>query len=301
MTSVIIDTDPGLDDAIAMLFALNSPEFNILGVTTVAGNIGLDTTTRNAGRLLALLDRSDIPVIPGAIAPIHRTPITELAIHGPDGLGGVVLPEPGVPPLARNAADWMAETLLAAPEGSIDILALGPLTNLAQLLFDHPAAARRIGRVVAMGGTIDEQGNAGPFAEFNLAADPEAADMLLRSGVPVTLIPLDVTRQVRADPGFVNRLRAANTRASIAAAELITAYFDATIGRSSRPLHDPCVMLYALRPDLFGTETRALAVRNSSHDEPGALYQHLSTLPCTIALTVNAPAVLKRLALGLSR
>ncbi|MFN3550115.1 MAG: nucleoside hydrolase, partial [Mesorhizobium sp.] len=146
---VIIDTDPGIDDAVAILAALASPEFELLGITTVAGNIGIATTTRNAGRILALARRGDVPVIAGAAGPLARKGFDVADIHGDDGLGGVAFPEPAVPPRSHHAALWLAETLMAHPAGAIDILALGPLTNLARLVADAPEAARRIGRIVA--------------------------------------------------------------------------------------------------------------------------------------------------------
>ena len=178
----IIDTDPGLDDAIAILYALRSPAFNVLGLTTVAGNIGLATTTRNAARLLTLADRPDVPVIAGAEKPLKRPALDVAAhIHGIDGVGGVPLPEP-VAEAQEGAVDWMAEQLAQAPEGTIDLLALGPLTNIATLIEQHPAQARRIRRLIAMGGAVATHGNVGDRTEFNFAADPEAANMVLSAG-----------------------------------------------------------------------------------------------------------------------
>ncbi|MET0741982.1 MAG: nucleoside hydrolase, partial [Microvirga sp.] len=194
----VIDTDPGIDDAIAILFALASPEFAIAGITTVGGNIGLASTTRNAGRLLALSGRRDIAVVPGAASPLLRPAPSPLAMHGDDGLGGIPLPEPSAPPQAGSAAAWLGALLQDNPAGTIQILALGPLTNVALLLRDHPAAAARIGRIIAMGGTVREPGNAGPHSEFNFASDPEAAAMVVGAGLPLTIVPLDVTRRVRA-------------------------------------------------------------------------------------------------------
>jgi PAS domain S-box-containing protein len=167
----VIDTDPGIDDAVAILFALRSGLFDIRGITTVAGNLGIETTTRNAGRILALAGRKDIPVVPGAERALSRNGFDSRDVHGDDGLGGVTFPEPLAPPLSVPAHEWLAKTLLAEPAGALDVLALGPLTNIALLATTAPEAARRIRRLVAMGGAVDEPGNVGPRAEFNLAAE----------------------------------------------------------------------------------------------------------------------------------
>jgi purine nucleosidase len=302
LRAVIIDTDPGIDDAVAILAALASPEFDVLGITTVAGNIGLATTTRNAGRILALARRSDVPVIAGAAGPLARTGFDVAEIHGDDGLGGVGFPEPATPPRPGPAAIWLAETLMAQPAGAVDILALGPLTNLAQLLADDPQAARRIGRIIAMGGAIREHGNVGPRSEFNLAADPEAAEAVLAAGLPLTLIPLDVTRKVRADRASVESLRGAGTAAARASADLIAAYFQTTTGGESRPLHDPCVMLFAMAPQLFGCEDMSLSVDCGETRDAGSLEPATDgRRPVSVAMTVDGGAALSLLAGRLTR
>lgn len=267
----VIDTDPGIDDAVAILYALSSPAFDIVGLTTVAGNIGIETTTRNAGRILALAGRMDIPVIAGAAGPLTRPGMDTLDIHGGDGLGGVTFPEPARPPL-DGAVEWLADLLEREPEGSVDVLALGPLTNIALLVSERPHAARRMRRLIAMGGAVDEPGNVGPKAEFNIAADPEAADIVFLAGLPTVLVPLDVTRRVRATHGYTAALRESGRREAVACAELIDAYFQSTGGGESRPLHDPCVMLYAERPDLFGLERLPLGVDLGEAPEAGALF-----------------------------
>ncbi|MEJ1160040.1 nucleoside hydrolase [Prosthecomicrobium sp. N25] len=269
--TVVIDTDPGIDDAIAILTALASDAFAVAGILTVAGNIGIDKTTRNAGRLVTHARRADLPVVAGAAAPLSRAARLATEVHGEDGLGGVALPEASRPPLTASAVPWLADLLDGAPAGSVDVLALGPLTNLAQLLRARPRAAARIGRVIAMGGAVHEPGNVGPRAEFNMAADPEAADTVFRSGLRVTLVPLDVTRRVRADLAWTEALAGAGTASATLAAALIRAYFDRTHGAGSRPLHDPCVMLLALAPELFETRNLPLAVDLGSGPDAGAL------------------------------
>ena len=295
--SVVIDTDPGLDDAVAILFALASPAFEVLGLTTVSGNIGLATVTRNAGRILALAGRADIPVIAGAAAPLARQGFDTVEIHGDDGLGGVAFPEPDANAPVRDSAPlWLAETLIRHPVGSVDILALGPLSNVARLVAEHPHAAGRVGRIIAMGGAIEERGNIGPHSEFNLAADPEAADIVLRAGLPLVLIPLDVTRKVRATRAYLDRLRASGRPSAQAAADVIEAYFQSTTGGTSRPLHDPCVMLYAERPDLFGLDDFALTVDLGDGVDAGALLRGEEGPSVKVAMRVDAEAALDLLA-----
>jgi len=302
--AIVIDTDPGLDDAVAILYALSRPDaFDLRGVTTVAGNIGLDRTTRNAGSLLALMARGDVPVIAGADRPLSRPGIDETRIHGADGLGGVALPAP-LAPAGRGAPGWLAGLLQAEPPGTLDLLCLGPLTNLAHLLADHPAAARRLRRVIAMGGAVDERGNVGPRAEFNIASDPEAAAAVFAAGLDLTLIPLDVTRRVRAARADLARMASAGVAAASAAA-LIAAYFDTTEGiaqgADSRPLHDPCVMLLATDPGLFRCETLRLRVDCMAPPDAGALIRDPAGHPVRVAMGVDGPAALAALTAGLMR
>jgi inosine-uridine nucleoside N-ribohydrolase len=292
----VIDTDPGIDDAIGILLALVSPEFSIAGITTVAGNIGIEATTRNAGRLLAFAGRDGIPVFRGAAAPLSRPSPEPLNLHGEDGIGGVVLPDPARLPESQPAVEWLAGLLLAQPSGTVDVLALGPLTNLAQLILERPKAAKRIGRIVAMGGAIHERGNVGPRSEFNLWADPEAAAAVLGSGLPFVLVPLDVTRRVRVTRDFTEALAASGKPAAAMVSRLIEAYFEATTNRESRPLHDPCVMLYALAPDLFQVESLRLSVSTSFTDEAGALSVDETGAVVHVAMGVDAPAALGLLA-----
>lgn len=291
---VIIDTDPGLDDAVAILFALASGHFDVLGLTTVAGNIGLERTTANAGGLLAVMGRSDIPVISGASRAMLRDNIDAIVVHGDDGLRGVALPQP-LAPQQTDAVAWMARTLHDAPSGSIDLLALGPLTNIARLVSEHPQAAGRIGRLIAMGGTIEEPGNVGPGSEFNFASDPEAASIVLRSDIRTTIVPLDVTRKVRVDRNYVEALR--GSPAGDTAADMLLAYLQDD--RRSRPLHDPCVMLLALAPHLFETELYRLSVNLGDDADAGALVKRDSGSLVDVAMRVDLRGVLELLASGL--
>ncbi|WP_417598818.1 nucleoside hydrolase [Pararhodobacter oceanensis] len=295
---VIIDTDPGLDDAVGILYALAEPRFAVEGVTAVAGNIGITTTTRNAGSLLAAMGRADVGYAAGAAGPLAGAAINEEAIHGADGMGGVTLPAPLRAPEAMDATAFLAARLMEAPTGALTLLALGPLTNLALLARQAPEAYARISRIIAMGGTIHERGNMGPYAEFNMAADPLAAQEVFVGPVPITLIPLDVTRRLRATPDDLDRLAASSTTAATLSADLIRAYFTGNTERSSRPLHDPCVMLMALEPALFGTDQMRLRVDCETH--PGRLIPTEDGARIEVAMRIDAPKALDALWAGLS-
>ncbi|KRB01109.1 hypothetical protein ASD83_06160 [Devosia sp. Root685] len=291
---VIIDTDPGLDDALAILFALGCGKFDVLGLTTIAGNIGLERTTANAGGLLAVMGRGDIPVVRGTDIPLTRELQDLVAIvHGADGLKGVMLPEPLAAPL-DDAPGWIARVLAEADPGSVDILALGPLTNVAHVLTEHPEVADRIGEIIVMGGTIHEPGNSGPNSEFNFASDPEAASVVIGSSAKVTIIPLDVTRKVRAQADYVEALP--DTPHGRLARELLTAYLQD--GRQSRPLHDPCVMLVALDPSLFKIENMKLDIDLGDDPDAGRLLVDRRGKLVDVALGVDTERALALLRTG---
>lgn len=275
----------------AVLYALRSPAFDVLGLTTVAGNIGLPTTTTNAAKLLTLAGRA-LPVHAGADRPLARTGFGASDIHGADGLGGVPLPAPQITP-QPGAVDWIATTLEAQDPGTVDLFTLGPLTNLAHLLENHPQSTRRLRRVIAMGGAVDERGNVGPRAEFNIAADPEAAARVFAADLPLTLIPLDVTRRVRASTSDTAALAQARDADARTVGALIDAYFLTTDGGDSRPLHDPCVMLFAESPALFSCETRHLDVETSTGPDAGALIP--GPYAIEVAMGVDGPAALAHL------
>ncbi len=285
---VLIDTDPGLDDAVAILFALSVERFAVEAITAVAGNIGITTTTRNVGRLLAVMGRADIPYSAGASRPLGGDGRDEAAIHGADGLGGVALPAPLAPADERGALALLADRLQAVPPGTLTVLTLGPLTNLGQLARDMPDVYGRIDRIIAMGGTVDEPGNAGPLAEFNMAADPVAAQLVFDADVAVTLIPLDVTRRLRATAPDLDRLSAFPGPAARYAADLVRAYFAERADRRSRPLHDPCVMLMALAPHLFDTQTMRMVVDGHAH--PGRLVPDPDGPALEVAMSIDAIA-----------
>ncbi|MCP8938013.1 nucleoside hydrolase [Alsobacter sp. SYSU M60028] len=302
---VIIDTDPGLDDALALFLAFRSPELDVRGVVTVAGNIGIDHTTRNARALLRVAGREDVPVVRGAARPFAREPFHAPGIHGEDGLGGIDVPEPRAPEHPAAALDWLADEIDSHPAGAVRILALGPLTNVARLIVERPEQARLIGGVVAMGGAVRDRGNVTPHAEFNIAADPEAAAVVLASGVPVTLVPLDVTRQVAADEAWAERLAARGGALAALTRQLHGAYLDniaalrASLGVAEAerrphafPLHDPCVILHAVRPELFHPERLRLRVVRDRSERDGATVIDPAGDAADVLTGADAPAAL---------
>lgn len=251
---VIIDTDPGQDDAIAMLLALASPEIDVLGITTVAGNVPLPLTTRNALRVLELARRTDVPVHAGAARPLVRPLVTAEAVHGQTGLDGPDLPEPTLAPRDTHAVDFIVETLAAEPEGSVTLCALGPMTNLALAFARAPEIVPRVARIVAMGGGRFEGGNITPVAEFNIYADPHAAQAVLHAGVPVILHPLDVTHRALTSRARIDAFRRLGTRPGVAVADMLAfaeVYDKERYGAEGGPLHDPNVIAWLIRPDLY--------------------------------------------------
>ncbi|ABA79074.1 nucleoside hydrolase [Rhodobacter sphaeroides] len=251
---IIIDTDPGQDDAVAILLALASPELEVLGITAVAGNVPLRLTERNARILCEIAGRTDIPVFAGCDAPLARPLVTAEHVHGKTGLDGPALPDPTLPLQERHAVDYLIETLRSEPAGSITLCPLGPLTNIAAMLQRAPDVAPRIREIVLMGGAYFEVGNITPTAEFNIFVDPEAAAIVFGAGVPLVVMPLDVTHKAVTDRARVARFREMGTRIG----ELVEEWMDfferfdrEKYGSEGAPLHDPCVIAYLLNPDLF--------------------------------------------------
>ncbi len=244
--SILIDTDPGIDDAVAILLALASPELRVEGIVAVAGNLPLGVTEANARAICELAGRLDIAVHAGCSRPITRPPITAEHFHGSSGLGTLVLPPPTMALGREHGVDFTIDLLRRAPPKSIALCALGPLTNIAMALIKAPDIAERVGELVLMGGASRALGNTTPAAEFNIHADPHAAQVVFDSGMLVTMIPLDVTHQVRSTPERVARIAALGTPLAAAVAELLR-----PSGTGPSALHDPCVIAYLLAPDLF--------------------------------------------------
>ncbi|TVQ41386.1 MAG: nucleoside hydrolase [Spirochaetaceae bacterium] len=248
---LIIDCDPGVDDAIALMVALNSSALDVLGITTVAGNVPLRLTEYNARRLRTLLGRPGVPVYAGCPRPMVQTLVTAEEIHGTTGLDGAELPEPDGEAAPQHAVSFLIEALSAAPE-PVTLACTAPLTNLAVALIQRPEIAAGIRAVVIMGGGVN-RGNITPVAEFNFYADPHAARVVFESGLPITLVPLDVTHQVLVTEKIIARIRAIGSAVSSAAADLLTYYGSMRHpALAGAPLHDPCVIAWLLRPGLFG-------------------------------------------------
>jgi inosine-uridine nucleoside N-ribohydrolase len=217
-TRVIIDTDPGVDDALALLLAMSSPELKIEGLTPVAGNVPLDLTLPNALRMVEVAGRTDIPVAAGARGPLLRRLVTAQYAHGENGLGGAVFPEPKLKPIADAAAIFIRQIVRTYP-GEITLIAIGPLTNVATALNSDPELAGMIRRVVMMGGSLSG-GNITPAAEFNVYVDPEAARIVFQSGIPITMVGLDVTRRTSLTEDHVRILEGAHNPISQGAAKV---------------------------------------------------------------------------------
>ena len=249
---VIIDTDPGIDDALALMFALRSTELEILGITTVHGNVPVDRGTRNTHRVLDLMGRRDVPVAAGAAAPLLRELRTAEFVHGSDGLADLVTTEVQMELEPVAAPAFLVSALEAAQEPTT-VVTLGPLTNLAIALAFAPHLVERIERIVAMGGAIRSEGNATPAAEFNILVDPEAAAIVVRAGAPVTLVPLDVTMKTVFRGEWADRLRASEDpleRFVGGLASHATTIHREAYGMDGMALHDPLAMAVAIDPSL---------------------------------------------------
>jgi pyrimidine-specific ribonucleoside hydrolase len=249
-TPIVIDCDPGHDDAIAILLALSSPEVDLRGITTVGGNQTLDKTTRNALKVLELAGRTDVPVAAGADRPLQRELRTAAHVHGESGMDGPDLPEPTTKTVDAHAADFLAELI----EPGVVLVPTGPLTNVALLLERHPDVRDRLDRIVWMGGAVAE-GNVTPAAEFNAFVDPEAAAAVFASGIPITLIGLDVTHKALFTQEHAERLRPAG-RAGRAVAELadfFLRFHEESYGFAGSPIHDAVAVAQVIDPSLVRT------------------------------------------------
>ena len=265
--AIIIDTDPGQDDAIAILLALASPELEVIGITAVAGNVPLPLTELNARKICELAGRPDMAVHAGAARPLVRDLVTAEYVHGRTGLDGPDLPEPQMGLASHDAVSFIIDTLLAREPGTVTLCTLGPLTNVALALQKAPQIAARIKRIVMMGGGFFEGGNVTPAAEFNIYVDPQAADIVFRSGIAIVMAPLDVTHKALTTRARVDALRAKSTPVCDAAAALIDFFerFDEDkYGTDGAPLHDPCVIAWLLQPTLFSGRDCHVAVETQS-------------------------------------
>ena len=264
---IIIDTDPGQDDALAILSALASPELAVLGITCVAGNVPLDKTTINARKVCELAGRSDTRVFAGASGPLSRTLVTAEYVHGKSGLDGYELPDPVMPLQEQAGVDFIVETVMNAPAQTITLCALGPLTNLGLALQAEPRLGERLQEIVLMGGGLFEGGNTTPAAEFNIYVDPEAADMVMHCGAPVTMIPLDLTHQTLTSDAIIEAFRSMPNQTGPASAGLLDFFerFDVEkYGSQGGPLHDPNVIAFLLQPELYGGRVINVEIETAS-------------------------------------
>jgi len=282
---IIIDTDPGQDDAVAILLALASPELAVLGITAVAGNVPLARTAKNARIVCELAGRPDVPVFAGCAAPMTRPLVTAEHVHGKTGLDGPVLWEPQMPLQPAHAVDFIIDTLRAEPAGSVTLTALGPLTNIATAFARAPDIVPRVAGIVMMGGAYFEVGNITPAAEFNIYVDPEAAVIVLHSGVPLTIMPLDVTHKALVTRPRIAAFAALGSRTGRFTAEMLAFFerFDVEkYGSEGGPLHDPTTIAYLLAPDLFSGRYINVEVETGSDLTRGmtvADWWHITTRP----------------------
>ena len=294
---IIIDTDPGQDDAVAILLALASPEeIDVLGVVAVAGNAGLHHNANNARKVVELSGRLEVPVYAGCARPMRRALVTAEHVHGDTGLNGPELPDPSIPLQDQHGLDFIIETLMQAEAKTITLCTLGPLTNIAMALVKEPRIAERIAEIVMMGGAYFEVGNITPAAEFNIYVDPEAADIVLRCGAPITILPLDVTHQIQSTPDRLSAILNLGNKAGAAVHAMLTFSQDFDLqkyGWAGAPLHDPTVIAYLLQPGLFQGRQCNVAVETASELTVGMTvvdYWHVTGKPSNAKYLRNGDA-----------
>jgi purine nucleosidase len=265
---VIIDTDPGIDDALALFLACASPEIEIRAVTTVAGNVGINRTTRNAGALMALAGKPDVPVYRGAEKPLVGTWGTIEDIHGQNGIGGVTLPE-AQRGSRGSAVDALIDLLGNAKPNSQTVVLLGPQTNMAMALQRKPEIARAVREFVLMAGSLDpNNGNSSPYAEFNVHVDPEAARIVAATGRPMFWAPLEVARQASVDRAWIEALRRSDRACGKAGAEMLDFYLR-SFEKSAAALYDPLAVLWLIAPELFDARCAGLEIETKDQERAG--------------------------------
>jgi pyrimidine-specific ribonucleoside hydrolase len=293
VTDIILDCDPGHDDAIALLLALGSPELNLLGVTTVSGNQTLEKTTANAIRVLDHVGRDDVPVAAGADRPLVRDRHVAAGVHGETGLDGPDLPPPSRPPEPAHAIDWIAMTLVSRPD-PVTLVPTGPLTNIALFLARYPELAGQVERIVLMGGAIGE-GNVTPAAEFNIWADPEAAHRVFTSGIDLTMVGLDVTHQALLRPPDVARLRSSGKAGTLVADlfEFYVQFHRRRYGWDGAPVHDAVAVAHVIDGGLLTTEHVGVVVDTGPELSRGRTHADRSGLSdwernCHVAVGIDS-------------
>lgn len=256
MQRIIFDTDPGLDDALALFLALASPELQVEAITTVSGNVHVDLTTRNALSLLELTGRTTIPVARGCDRPIVREPVNADYVHGQNGLGGISLPEPQLRPVNQHAVDLIIEKIMAAPR-EISLVPVGPLTNIAMALRKEPRIAENVREVVIMGGALRVPGNVTPAAEFNIYADPHAAHIVFHAGWPIKLVALDVTQKTLLTRERVQFLASTGSRIPLLIQQMVENFLNTLglpLGIRAFQMHDPLCLFASFQPDIITWE-----------------------------------------------
>jgi purine nucleosidase len=265
---IIIDCDPGQDDAIGLFLAMSSPdELDILGVTTVAGNVPLALSERNARQVRDIAARRDVPVYAGCSKPMVRDLITAEHVHGKTGIDGIDIVEPKQPLEELHAVDFIVDTLNAAEKESITLVPTGPLTNIGQAFTKDPSILGKVEQIVLMGGAMREGGNISPSAEFNILVDPHAADIVFRCGCPIMVMGLDVTHQVLATPERRDRIRAIDNevaRATVGMLDFFNRHDTVKYGSMGAPLHDPCTVAWLLKPELFKGKLCNISIETES-------------------------------------
>tara|TARA_B100002051_G_C16715089_1_gene628872 strand:+ start:492 stop:1436 length:945 start_codon:yes stop_codon:yes gene_type:complete len=267
--NIIIDCDPGQDDAIMLLLAFSAPEkLNILGITTVAGNVPLNKTQRNARIITQLANKESIKIYAGCEKPIQGELVTAEYVHGLEGIDGAPIFNPNIPLQKQHAVDFIIETLNAAEDNSITLVPTGPLTNIAQAIKKDTNILSKISEIVIMGGAMREGGNTTPSAEFNIYVDPHAADIVFNAGRPIVAMPLDVTHKVITDSEIINKIEKVGNKSGILIASMLRFYnrFDEKkYGSDGGPLHDPCTIAYLLDKKLFTGKSVNVTVETKSN------------------------------------
>jgi len=265
---IIIDTDPGQDDAVAILLALASPDdLDVLGITCVAGNVPLTLTSKNARIICEVAGKPNVKIFAGCDAPLTRKLVTAEHVHGKTGLDGVALPDPKMPLQDQHAVDFIVDTLLAADADSVTLVPTGPLTNIGTAIQREPSILSGIKEIVLMGGAMRESGNRSPSAEFNILSDPHAADIVFKCGRPITAMGLDVSHQVLSTRARVARIKALGNPVADATASMLSFFHrhdTKKYGSEGAPLHDPCTVAYLLRPELFQSKACNISVETGS-------------------------------------
>ena len=293
-TRIIIDTDPGVDDALAVLLALASPEIQLEALTTTQGNVTVEKATRNILSVLELAHASHIPVAQGSMFPLVQPLRASDSVHGASGIGNSKLPEPRSKPVPQHAVDYLIERVLAEPN-QITIFPIGPLTNIAMAIRKAPGFAKAVKEFVIMGGAIHEGGNATPLAEFNIFVDPHAAHIVFHSGIPITLIPLDATHKCLLEQEHVDRLLKIRSPVSRFISEAVEVYLKSSLerGYAGSALHDPLTLATIIAPELLSLKEYYLDVDISGGVSMGktfADFYHMTQKPANMKVALDVRA-----------